>query len=171
MRNQISTEWKDFIVNDEAVPGKNTPLYKTHKDNTPVRLLTTGCNTAIENLSKFLETVSAPLADRMKSRIKDRGHLLKLIDNINSQGLPPGTILVSFDVVNMFPNIDNERGLDTLKTFLMHALLENQQQIAWSKLYASACTVTTQSSTTTISSRLMVLQRVLPTHALTLIWL
>ena len=115
-RNKISEEWKNFIINNEAVPGKNTPLYKTHKNNTPVRLLTTGCNTAIENLSKFLETVSAPLVDRMKSRIKDRGHLLKLIDNINSQGLPPGTILVSFDVVNMFPNIDNERGLNTLKT-------------------------------------------------------
>ena len=82
---------------------------------TPVRLLTTGCNTAIENLSKFLEQVSAPLTDNMRSRIKDRGHLLEIIDDLNSRGLPPGTILVSFDIVNMFPNIDNERGLDTLR--------------------------------------------------------
>ena len=52
------------------------------------------------------------------SSIKDRGHLLKfmLIDDINSQGLLPGTILVSFDIVNMFPNIDNKKGLNCLKT-------------------------------------------------------
>jgi hypothetical protein len=38
-----------------------------------------------------------------------------LIDDINLKGLPEGAILVSFDVVNMFPNIDNERGLQTLR--------------------------------------------------------
>ena len=81
--NHISKEWKDYIINNEAVPGKNTPLYKTHKPNTPVRLLTTGCNTAFENLSNFLEAMSAPLANKMKSRIKNKGQLLEIIDNIN----------------------------------------------------------------------------------------
>ena len=112
----ISTAWKDYIINEDAVPGKNTPLYKTHKPNTPVRLLTTGCNTAIENLSNFLEAVSAPFAEKLKSRIKDTGHLLEIINSINSNGLPENTKLVSFDVVNMFPNIDNERGINTLRT-------------------------------------------------------
>ena len=71
IKEKKSEEWKNFIINNEAVPGKNTPLYKTHKNNTPVRLLTTGCNTAIENMSKFLEQVSAPLTEGMRSRIKD----------------------------------------------------------------------------------------------------
>ena len=115
-KNEIDKNWKDFILNEEAQPGKNSPLYKTHKDNTPVRLLTTGCNTAIENLSRFLEVHSAPLTTQLPSRIKDTGHLLELIDVINLKGLPEGTILVSFDVVNMFPNIDNERGIQTLRT-------------------------------------------------------
>ena len=110
-KNEIDKNWRDFILNEEAQPGKNSPLYKTHKDNTPVRLLTTGCNTAIENLSRFLEVHSAPLTTQLPSRIKDTGHLLELIDEINLKGLPEGTILVSFDVVNMFPNIDNERGI------------------------------------------------------------
>ena len=52
-RNEISKEWAKYIVNENAVPGKNSTLYKTHKPNNPVRLLTTGCNTAIENLSRF----------------------------------------------------------------------------------------------------------------------
>ena len=114
-RNEVDKNWKEFIINEDAQPGKNTPLYKTHKPNTPVRVSTTGCNTAIENLSRFLEVHSAPLATQMPSRIKDTGHLLELIDDINLNELPEGTILVSFDVVNMFPNIDNERGLQTLR--------------------------------------------------------
>ena len=80
-----------------------------------MRLLTTGCNTAIENLSRFLEVHTAPLTTNLPSRIKDTGHLLELIDQINSGGLPDDLILVSLDVVNMFPNIDNERGLQTLE--------------------------------------------------------
>ena len=115
-RKEISSEWKDFIINEDAQPGKNTPLYKTHKENTPARLLTTGCNTAIENLSRFLEVHSAPLTTKQRSRIKDTGHLLELIDDINGKGIPEGAILVSFDVVNMFPSIDNERGIRTLQT-------------------------------------------------------
>ena len=115
-KKEIDKNWKEFILNDEAQPGKNTPLYKTHKANTPVRVLTTGCNTAIENLSRFLEVHSAPLTTHLQSRIKDTAHLLELIGEINSIGVPTGTILVSFDVVNMFPNIDNERGLATLRS-------------------------------------------------------
>ena len=51
----------------------------------------------------------------MLSRIKDTGHLLNIIDNVNENGLSSNTILVSFDIVNMFPSIDNERGLKALK--------------------------------------------------------
>ena len=34
---------------------KKLHIHKIHKQENPVRLLTTGCNTAIENLSRFIE--------------------------------------------------------------------------------------------------------------------
>ena len=52
---ELTKEWASFIVNPNAQPGKNSALYKTDKPNIPVRLLTTGCNTAIENLAIFIE--------------------------------------------------------------------------------------------------------------------
>ena len=82
-----------------------------NKPNTPVRLLTSGCNTAIENLARFIETFCAPLLETMKSRIKNTDHLLNIIDEINSKGIPEETNLVSFDVINMFPSINNETGI------------------------------------------------------------
>ena len=104
---EISKKWMDFIINKDANPAKNATMYKTHKQGTPVRLLTSGCNTPIENLSRFIEAVCSPLTESMKSRIKNTDHLLNIIDNINENGIPTGTILVSFDVINMFPSINN----------------------------------------------------------------
>ena len=71
-RNEISKEWAKCIANVNAVPGKNNILYKTHKPNNSVRLLTTGCNTAIDNLSRFIEVVCAPLTNNVETRIRHK---------------------------------------------------------------------------------------------------
>ena len=117
-RNEISKEWAKYIVNENAVPGKNSTLYKTHKPNNPVRLLTTGCNTAIENLSRFIEAVCSPLTNNIETRIKDTCHLLDIIDELNSEMIPDNTILVSFDIVNMYPSIDNDRSIAAVRDAL-----------------------------------------------------
>ena len=100
-RNEISKEWAKYIVNEDTVTGKNSALYKTHKPNNPVRLSTTGCNTAIENLSRFIEGVCAPLTNNIETRIRDTSHLLDIIDELNSERILLNTVLVSLDIVNM----------------------------------------------------------------------
>ena len=110
-RNEISKKWAKYIVNEKAVPRKNSTLYKTHKPISPVRLLTTGCNTAIENLLCFIEVVCVPLTNNIETRIRDTSHLLDIIDDLNSEIILDNAILVSFDIVNMYPSIDNDRVL------------------------------------------------------------
>ena len=44
--------------------------------------------------------------------------MLDIIDNLNSLDLPLNSILVSFDIINMFPNIDNNLGLSSVKKYL-----------------------------------------------------
>ena len=85
-----------------------------------MRLLTTGCNTAIENLCRLIEKNCAPLINSIDARINDTEHLLQIIDNINPNGLPNDAILVSFDIVNMFPNIDNIKGIKAVKLALQN---------------------------------------------------
>ena len=72
-------------------------MVKTHKADNPVRVITSGCNTVDEKLSILVE---------------------KMIDDINKSVLSENCVLVSFDVVNMFPNIDNESGLLSVKEAL-----------------------------------------------------
>ena len=75
-RGEITKSWHEFIVSNDAQPGKNSTLYKTHKDGNPIRLSTTGCNTAIENLSRFIEKICALLTNNIDARNKDTEHLL-----------------------------------------------------------------------------------------------
>ena len=95
-------------------------LEKTHKVNNSVRVITNSCNTAIKNLSIYIEHVLFELSQSKPSRIKGSNHPLYIIDNINNMFLLKNAILVSFDIVNMFPNIDNKSGVDDVKSVLLH---------------------------------------------------
>ena len=115
----IDNNWTRFITPTNSTPVKMYGLVKTHKVNNPVRVITSGWNTAIENLSIYIEHVLFQLSGSIPSRIKDSNNLLDIIDNINSMFLPANAILISFDIVNMFPNIDNKSGLDDVKSVLL----------------------------------------------------
>ena len=91
---------------------------KTHKIGNPTRVITSGSKTAIENLSVFVENVLYDIASELPSRIKDANYMLDIIDNLNSLDLPLNFILVSFDIINVFPNIDNNLGLSSVKKYL-----------------------------------------------------
>ena len=54
-------------------------LIKTHKNDNPARIITSGCNTAIETLSIFVEKVLYDIASNLQSRIKDTEHMLDII--------------------------------------------------------------------------------------------
>ena len=57
-----------------------------------------------------------PLAQKVKSSIKDTNHFLNKIKKIGS--LPDGAILCTMDVVGLYPNIPHGEGLDSLRRYL-----------------------------------------------------
>ena len=104
-----------------STPAKIYGLVKNHKVNNTVIVTTSGCNTAIESLTIYIEHVLFELSESMLSIIKNSNHLLDIIDNVNSMFLPAKAILVTFDIGNMFPNIDNKSGLDVVKSVLLES--------------------------------------------------
>ena len=83
-----------------------------------MRAITSGCNNAVENLSIFVENVLFESASELPSRIKDSCNMLEIIDDMNNHNLSSSTILVSLDVVNMFPSIDNNLGTASVRKYL-----------------------------------------------------
>ena len=54
----------------------------------------------------------------MHCRIKDTSHLLDIIDTLNEQAISNHKKLVSLDIFNMFPSIDNQRGMQAVQDIL-----------------------------------------------------
>ena len=80
-------------------------LIRTHKENNPVRFITSvtsGCGTAIEYLSILVEKYLYKEVNKIYSRIKDTPDMLNIIDMINNSNiLNENSVLVSFDIIIM----------------------------------------------------------------------
>ena len=115
---KIIEEWKKFITPNNSSAGKMNGMVKTHKNGNPVRVITSGCNTAIEKLFILVEKTLYPIVDNLPSKIKDTNNMLEIIDQLNEFALTDNFVLVSFDAVNMFPSIGNRPGLESVKNIL-----------------------------------------------------
>ena len=94
-------------------------LIKKHKENNPVRVITSGCGTAIEYLLIFVEKYLCKEVYKIDFRIKDTPNMLNIIDMINDSNiLTEDSVLVSFDIVNMFPSINDASGLEAVSKIL-----------------------------------------------------
>ena len=101
-------------MRDSSSAGKIYGLVKTHELNNFVRIIASDWNATIKTLSIFL----CKKVEGIPSRIKDSSHMLDIIDHLNDSDLTENSALVSFDVVNMFPSIDNESGIKAVKKVL-----------------------------------------------------
>jgi hypothetical protein len=118
---QISREISDWISSVEKPrPEVAFGNVKKHKIGNPLRLITSCCGTIIERLSAFTEFYLKPLAQKLPSFVKDTTDFINRIDVVNRDLGPfsADTLLVSWDVVAMFPNIDNNLGISAAKKAL-----------------------------------------------------
>ena len=99
-----------FLIKDPRLPKIHKRLY-----DVPGRPVISNCGFYNENISSFLDFHLQPLAQKVKSYIKDTNHFLKKIKGLGQ--LPGGTILCTIDVVS-YPNIPHNEGLAFLKDFL-----------------------------------------------------
>ena len=119
-KGEITQPLVDCILNVNARPGKNYGLIKTHKPNNPIRLITSGNGTAVENLSLFTEYFLHPCVKKEPQILIDTTALLNKVTEINNKfsPFPAGTLLVSWVVISMYPSIDNKVGLAACKEAL-----------------------------------------------------
>ena len=90
-------------------------LPKIHKrlHNVPGRPVISNSGYYTENISSFLDHHLQPLAQVVKSYIKDTNEFLKKLCSLPKS--PDGIILCTMDVVGLYPNIPHEEGLSALR--------------------------------------------------------
>ena len=109
---QTNSEIANWVANAKAEPGKIFAMIKTHKNNNPLRLITSCKGTATQNFSSFTQFYLKLLAQKLPSFSKSTTHFLNKLKEINKTGpFPQGTLQDLWDVLSTFPNIDNELGI------------------------------------------------------------
>ena len=98
--------------------GKLYLLPKIHKRlyNVPGRPVISNCGTPTEKCSEFLDFHLKPVMQNSWSYLKDSGDFLKKMENIDS--IPEDTLLVTADVVGLYPSIPHTAGLAALRDAL-----------------------------------------------------
>ena len=94
---------------------------KCHKENRPLCIIAPGCNTAVEHLSHWVKDQLKPLANTCKHRLQDTNDVIFWLNCLNQKyaPFPPGMLLVSFDVVSMYPNITLDHGIRAVRRKLL----------------------------------------------------
>ena len=83
----IDKSWSKYIEPSFVAPGKMYGLVKTHKADNPVRVITSKCGTAVENLSIFVEKCLFPEVLKIKSRFQDTSEMINFIDFLNDSNI------------------------------------------------------------------------------------
>ena len=117
-RGDIPKETLDyFLVNNPKI-GRFYLLPKIHKrlENVPGRPVISNSSFYTENISSFLDFHLKPLAQKVKSFLKDTNDFLMKLT-----GLPPlsnNVMLCTVDVVGLYPNIPHSDGMEAMRKAL-----------------------------------------------------
>ena len=85
-------------------------------ENVPGRPVISNCGTPTEKVLEFLDSQWKPLMQSSRSYIKDSGDFIKKIKNIGT--IPKDSILITVDVVRLYPSIPHEAGLKAVEKAL-----------------------------------------------------
>ena len=95
-------------------------------ENVPSRPVISKCGTPTEKVSEFLDGQLKLVMQSTRSYIKDSGDFSKKIKNICT--ILKDSILVTANVVSLYPRILHEAGLKVLEKALIIVLIKKFQQ-------------------------------------------
>ena len=105
-----------LMINSNAKAGRFYLLPKLHKKGCPGRPVISGCNTPTEKISEFVDYHLKPLVTAIPSYVKDTNDFLKKLQDVGT--LPENAILVTLDVVGLYPHIPHDEGLEAIREAL-----------------------------------------------------
>ena len=88
------------------------PIIHKRLNDVPGRPVISSCGAPTERLPKFLDHHLQPIMKAGKSDIKDTGDFLKKLENLGN--IPSNAILVTANVVGLYPNMTHDAGIRAL---------------------------------------------------------
>ena len=135
--NGLTTKEIDYITNFECKESNFYGLPKVHKSkqitdactvnssicvnvlepsDLKLRPIVAGPSCETHRLSNLIDIILKPLVTKVKSYIKDTTDFLNYLPNVTN----PGSLLVTFDVTNLYSNIEHSLGIEAITYWIEH---------------------------------------------------
>ena len=118
LKKEIETKVMEYLLVKRPQLGRFylLPKIHKHKTNVPGRPVISNNQTATENISSFLDSHLKDIVPTIPHILEDTKDFLKRINDIGE--IPSGSLLVTFDVVGLYPHIPHEERIETIKKYL-----------------------------------------------------
>ena len=111
----ITDDFRLFAIRRNTNPVRFNLLPRVHEEGLPGRPVVYACGSATEGMSEIVDFFLQPYMPNIPSSIKDTDDFIRRIRNIID--LPSDVLLVTFDVVLLYPSIPHDFGLFAPKDF------------------------------------------------------
>ena len=114
---EISQKCAEYLTLETPRTANFYLLPKIHKGIIPPpgRPIVSANDCPTERISQFVDHFIQPLVPKLKSYVRDSGHLLCILNNLE---LPQNTILCTLDVSSLYTNIPNKEGIEAVRQAL-----------------------------------------------------
>ena len=109
----ITQDMANYANPRDTKPGRFYLLPKVHKCGVPGRPVISSCSSPTEKISELVDHFIKPLVPGIPSYIRDSFHFLEKLKAIGS--LQENFLLVTIDVVGLYPSIPHEDGLSSFR--------------------------------------------------------
>ena len=116
-KGYIDKDIYDFLT---EIKEPRTPLIyflkKLHKNPISVRLIVSNINSPTNQLSAYINLLLKPIVDSCTQILKNSTQFINEIENIDS--VPENSILVTVDIVSLYPSIPIEDSINVISKML-----------------------------------------------------
>ena len=119
----VTDDIPQFAIRRHTNPARFYLFPKVHKKGVPGRPVVSACGSATEGMSEIVDFLLQPYMPTIPSSIYDTDDFIRIIRNIID--LHSDVLLVTLDVVSLYPSIPDDFGLCALKDFLLDRNLPN----------------------------------------------
>ena len=117
-RGIIDNITRDYLTFKPDSMPRTQQLYflkKIHKNPIAVRPIVSGCGGPTERISQFIDLHLQPFVPKVKSYIRDSGHLINILEKTK---IPTSSILATIDVKSLYLKIPHKEGVEAVKNRL-----------------------------------------------------
>ena len=118
---------KEYLTLKTEPPPRTQQLYflkKIHKNPIAVRPIVSGCGGPTENISQLVDLHIKPHVPKIKSYLRDSGHLIAILENTP---IPTDCTLAIIDVKSLYLNIPHEEGIKAILNRLYRTQTQTDQ--------------------------------------------